>query len=444
MTDRSSGPDSTQHHDTEQPHAQQVDEEEFREACKTLDGILEVDVEAVLAHLVENGQQLTTDLALNGLTDIWMICCDDLPEPFTIDHVLTLAEGKRGVLTDRSRLRTKYCTYFHLDPINDAALTLFRARPASTPQFGLSDFQYEGEEWSVHIEQGLTAFAGAIAATGGIHEFNPPMNWWDLFVTVDHDKRASDSKIDAVCDLFLYGLSVNHGLDLRVANYPEYHDIEEEEHTLQSASSADGAESEPERTVALPAGRGAAELARLWLDAATAPHPHSALVFFTKVMEYVATTVFRLHTHDQLRRLLRSPESRAPSAEYLDDLLQVASKADRIRSSDKDMLAQAIQHCCSASRIAAVLPERLKGTAQLMKSLTTPDARKGLAAFADVVSSTRNQLVHAKVNYAPTGSEYPIENISELIPAVRLCAAQIASWFFEQPDSVRVTSRQLE
>jgi hypothetical protein len=195
-------------------------------------------------------------------------------------------------------------------------------------------------------------------------------------------------------------------------------------------------------------GEGLSEVLCLYSLAIATDDPEFQVIGFVKVLEHISATVVREDLASAVRSKLLSSRALDPNAEFILELETVITSHARQHRKDSDALRLTVQKCCDATELSSHVPSHL-----LLRKVTVitkdKDRFVALAEFASCVSATRNQIVHAKLNYETTGDECPSSELPVLANACRVAAEQAVRWFALQHQSVRVSailpkSEQLE
>jgi len=182
---------------------------------------------------------------------------------------------------------------------------------------------------------------------------------------------------------------------------------------------------------------GLPELYRIYLKGVAASDVEHQIINLVKAIEYVSATVIRLASHDAMRQRLLSHKALAPDAKFLDDLIMLVED-QRIFKKDSEALRLTVNTCCDTNQLASHAPPVLKTLSSLSEASDAKTKKTALDELSRCLSSTRNQLVHAKANYTLTGNECPYEQLPILAGCVNLAATQVIRWFAGLPIESRV------
>lgn len=416
--------------------------EVLREWLEKLTPVVEFDLNAYVECDPDLSDGVSEDHNLNDDGEFRIKCGPDGDTPVVQPHhVEDFAEAyESGRLTERSRLRLSHWTWFYVTAVSERAWALEHVRNWSQDTLAIYDASGADErDWGVWIERGLTPFAFGLLKKGGLHDDAVPCySEQDFFVVVQHEKDADDSGIDDVVTRYLCELAARFDVVLKRSNYIEW--LEELPNppcvgtkTLVAAY-GDG----DWGVRSLPTGSGASELAALWLRGSQVEDAASAVVAYTRVIEFVSATASRTDSHSRLRMLLDLDEAVSASASFLDRILSESEEYVRVNKADKELLRITIQKTCVPSILADHLNSVSPDIVKKLRSSTDGDRRAGLADFARTLYATRNSLVHAKTTYSATGREVSESRLEEFVPAVRQAALMAMRWFLQQPSHVRV------
>ena len=155
------------------------------------------------------------------------------------------------------------------------------------------------------------------------------------------------------------------------------------------------------------------------------------------MLEHISATVVRENLASAVRAKLLSSRALDPDAEFILELETVITTQTRQHRKDSDALRLTVHKCCDATELARCAPEYL-AVSRVSVTTKEKDRATALNEFAASVSATRNEIVHAKLNYVKTGEECPREHIRALASTCRVAAEQAVRWYALQHESVRV------
>ena len=308
-----------------------------------------------------------------------------------------------------------YESYLKLEALQN------RDGPLQTITIG--DCNYE-----ISLDSGTTPFGFMILKSGNWDRYFPPVLVDDLFIRIrwsgSHDKEVIPRLVDAL----IFELSSSLTVLLRRSPRTDY-EFDEHSHDSQAAVLR---ELRPVLN-----GEGLSDALNLYSLAIATDDPGFQIIGFVKVLEHIAATVVREELISAVRSKLFSSRALDPNAEFIVELETIIIAHARQTRKDSDALRLTIQKCCDATELAQYAPKHL-----LLRtvSVSTKDKDRitALNEFSSSVSATRNQIVHAKLNYEKTGEECPMTEIQSLANACRVAAEQAVRWFALQHESVRV------
>jgi hypothetical protein len=134
---------------------------------------------------------------------------------------------------------------------------------------------------------------------------------------------------------------------------------------------------------------------------------------------------------------LSAPGALAPDAQFIRDL-EMAFEEFRVFRKDSEAMKLTVQTCCDAAQLAPMAPPFLAKLRTVTSQTKAEERRSALQTFGAAVAATRNEVAHAKANYAPTGEECPTDQLAQFVHCVKLAAQQCIRWFSAQHERVRV------
>lgn len=182
-------------------------------------------------------------------------------------------------------------------------------------------------------------------------------------------------------------------------------------------------------------------------QALTAQDNEIAFLYYYKIIESVGPIVAREKAYALLNSKLDLLSTMKRSQEYLDAIFDLARNYDK-SIHDSEIAVLVLEKCVDLISMKGFIPEIVKKKVAKSENIRDIDAidyskkyeddfaklRKGLAK---VLYSTRNNIVHAKKNYSPTGSECPLESLGDLNKFMSLLGNSIINWNDRLSDTLR-------
>ncbi|WP_291780229.1 hypothetical protein [Luteibacter sp.] len=162
----------------------------------------------------------------------------------------------------------------------------------------------------------------------------------------------------------------------------------------------------------------------------------ASLLSYVKCIEYVAATVVRERQYEDLRKRLLSRDALNPNADYMDGLLNLFEE-NRVLTRDAEALKLSVERCCDPVLMASHAPKCLKLLTKISPKSSTEERKAALSELATALTSSRNQLAHAKANYKPTGKECPPDQIGGLVACAKIAAEQCVRWYAARSPELR-------
>jgi len=278
----------------------------------------------------------------------------------------------------------------------------------------------------------LTPFSLILEKEGGCEDYCSSLSEEDHYVEVHHPPNTTPQLVSDIIDSYLFELSASFSIDFKRTRFPEAcYGFED----LDVSPLMDGKGKLRIRTPDIS--NGLPELYRIYLRGVTASDVEHQIINLVKVIEFVSATTIRLATHDVVKQRLLSPDALIPDAKFLDDLITLIDD-NRVYKNDSEALKFTIQACCDAAQLAHYAPSILTNLSSINEKSDLKTKKRSLADFSACLTSTRNQLVHAKANYTVIGNECPYDQLPTLAECVRLAAIQVIRWFSGLPAESRL------
>ncbi|EGY25418.1 hypothetical protein DA2_2576 [Desulfovibrio sp. A2] len=279
----------------------------------------------------------------------------------------------------------------------------------------------DGVTYTCKVQTGFTIFAALAAKHMYYDKYLPLVTEDHFFIEVIHSKPVDIAHAREVAYAYLFELNTNLNISFdpspRPMNVHFYDDTLEIESTL--------------RFRPLLLGKGILELQKMFLKAASSADLEFKIISFVKVLEYVSQTATRNEINARIFSKLYRPDALNPTSEFVKELENEFKELSKFKK-DKEAIKQTIISCCDY----AELKPSISGF--ILKKIGKGDALSALDTISNVIVATRNQLSHAKTNYAYTGDECPFDELEVLCRILKICARQAIYWFNLQGESLRL------
>jgi hypothetical protein len=289
-----------------------------------------------------------------------------------------------------------------------------------------------GRPVTVGITSMSVHFGLAVVLREFFHDkYFPPLFHEEYFVIVTHPYKSVDRESSlGVAYAYLFELHSTLGIALTasprestVEDYPADEEIDE----LNART---------ERLRPLLLGPGLSPLLQEFHRGLTAVDPETAILHFVKCIEYVSATVVRERQYGDLRKRLLSSDALDPTASYMDGLMALFEE-NRQFTKDFEALKLTIERCCDPLVLAKHAPAFLTTLTAIRSTSKPGEAKQALLELAAALSSTRNQVAHAKANYERTGKECPVQQASGFMQCSKVAAEQCIRWYAAQNPELR-------
>ncbi|KAA5545108.1 hypothetical protein FYK55_05340 [Roseiconus nitratireducens] len=290
--------------------------------------------------------------------------------------------------------------------------------------------EVQGCRYELRVVAGTTVFGFMLLKDGSWDKYCPAALSDDQFIEVTWDGKCDRPTVTQLVDSLCFELSASAGCVISCEARPVH--LSEED--------------SPEDEVAVPrlrpliAESALSEIVKLYTRAIAIDDVEFRLVGFVKVMEFASSTVVEQDLIAAVRSKLLSSRSLKPDADFILDLASEVYTHQRQHRKDSDALRLTIAVCCDALELARYAPSLLSLHA-VDRDSDQKTRSKALTDFSEVVSSTRNQIVHSKLNYRPTGFECPAGMMADFVETCRIASEQCIRWYACQHESSRVGSR---
>lgn len=168
---------------------------------------------------------------------------------------------------------------------------------------------------------------------------------------------------------------------------------------------------------------------------------------FYKNIEHISPVVAKMEAYDKLNKRLDMLASSDRDYKYLDSLFSITRKYD-MDVKDDYLAISVIQKCVDVIPLWEHLPEKLQkqirsnlhiqGNEINDENVKDEQLASLQKQIANILYSTRNNIVHAKSNYIPTGLELQGEELIKGNIMMDKIAISIIQWNTRQPEAYRV------
>lgn len=168
---------------------------------------------------------------------------------------------------------------------------------------------------------------------------------------------------------------------------------------------------------------------------------------FYKIIEYISPVVAKMEAYDKLNKRLDMLASSERDYKYLDSLFSITRKYDTDVKDDY-LAISVIQKCVDVIPLWEHLPEKLqkqiRSNLQIQgKEISDENVKDEQLTslqiqIANILYSTRNNIVHAKSNYIPTGLELQGEDLIEGNTMMDKITMSIIQWNERQPEAYKI------
>jgi len=182
---------------------------------------------------------------------------------------------------------------------------------------------------------------------------------------------------------------------------------------------------------------------RLFVSALQIEDPALRFLSFYKVLEHFSPIAVNIEANELMRKKLDAPKSTFEDGDYIRSIFNLAD-AMRDRFNDEDLIKASLSACVDFVGIFKHLPDAVsKAVLKQIKEreLTYSTHRQKLTTACNMVGKviyrTRNQVVHAKSNFLPTGDEVATGDLPDLNRFMRMASSQAIRWYSRQPSHLK-------
>ena len=272
----------------------------------------------------------------------------------------------------------------------------------------------------------------------------PCTGYMALEIRYADDKRLGAKEEDELIRQILYDLTMKTGEAVFVSSFLDVNELADEAdrdfYMSQSKLS--------ERIIDVQTLPKSYEMMDLYRQAKEIVNPEIAFLHYYKIIEYVSPAVAKKQAFARIHEQLNLPGTVARDYQYMNTMLIIANQYNENQKDDY-LMWNVIQECVDVRPWLQYLPDGLvnqiknnlgvdDGVDLATVDITTDKERSLKKQLASVLYSTRNNIVHAKANYNPTGWECPSEGLIRLNQLMNQFALKVIEWNEGQEEYVKV------
>ena len=374
-------------------------------------------------------------ISYSTVLNLWVPETEDSPE-LTIKDLIDLSEElKNARLQNNTRYISQKRVLQSIKPLELTQLSILGLGEGwpSTRLFE-QKLNFDGNTIAIGIINGFSPFSLIVAKNGDYEDFLPPFHEEDYFIEITFENALKNNIIDSLIEAYLFELNSSLNLTFKQHIRPipdggwDYEDAHENATELEKNA----------RLRPLINGKGIKEACHLFNKAISIEDNEELRLFsLVKAIEYIAPTVVKKKTNEQIRQRLLSSDALNPDAEFIADLIKLIEN-NRESRKDAAALKLTILEACDPNPLAKVAPKFLNKIHLKNDFIKDADRKSALEELSNCITATRNKIAHAKSNFQPTGKECPDEQLSSFVECLRLVAIQIIQWFATCPEELRI------
>lgn len=165
---------------------------------------------------------------------------------------------------------------------------------------------------------------------------------------------------------------------------------------------------------------------------------------FYKIIEYFSPIASKKGAYNMLNLRLDALRVKSRDQKYLESIFQLTRDYDTSLK-DKELATTVLRECADSLELFDVLPQliqqQIKKRLHLQKDILSlnPSEKEGIdKEIGQILYSTRNQIVHAKSNYRPTGYECNKDDMEQLNVFMKKLCQCLILWNNRQPAEYRL------
>ncbi|HEK9984169.1 TPA: hypothetical protein TT553_001029 [Streptococcus equi subsp. zooepidemicus] len=297
----------------------------------------------------------------------------------------------------------------------------------TTSKFWEMDYLIDGVEYNISLFNGLCLYHFLVEKSGNFDKYYPSFND-DFFIRIASNSEINLEVCDKLAMSYMFEIQSTLGLALEFsAGRAEIFEFSgDDTKTISEGSN---------RIFPLLYGKGINELQKIYYKAKTSDDLDYRILNYTQILEYIAPTIAQFDLHETIRTKLLSNVVLNPTAEYINELGKIYKIYQDTVVKDSDLIKLAIEKVIDFDSVWSEL-------APIIKIKNAPFNEGNLSNYINstskVVYDTRNEIAHAKANYAKTGNECPEKLKEQFCRVLDKFAVTSIRWFATQQEEKRV------
>lgn len=287
-------------------------------------------------------------------------------------------------------------------------------------------------KYEIALFNGVCLYHILVEQSGNRDKYLPSYSEDDYFIRIVNKDMLDMKVTDSLAISFVFELQSTHGLVLNFSSgRPDPENVYYQENELSEESY---------EIFPLLYGRGINEILSLYNKAKTTWEPDHKILCLAKVLEYISPTIAQEKLYESVRLKLSSPTVLSPTSDYINELGMIYNKNQSDISKDSELIRLAVITVADLGEIWDDISFLLKqGKNKKFAELNDLSKHECLESLATIIYDTRNEIAHAKANYAKKGTECPEKNKNQFSKALDRIAIRCIRWFAIQTEEKRVT-----
>jgi len=179
---------------------------------------------------------------------------------------------------------------------------------------------------------------------------------------------------------------------------------------------------------------------KFFIDAHVQGSEDLRFLSFYKVLELIAPIYVRKEAFNRLATKLTSVDANFDDADYLNSIFNL-SQSYQLSLKDRGLIKAIIDKTFILNDAYKYVPEYIKSKLNMEKLHSEIKKEKLdhiINTLSEVISDTRNSIVHAKSNYRKTGNECPLPDLPQLNEFMKYITHSTILWFNRQPANIKI------
>lgn len=416
---------------------------DMREASSILSDAFPLDLDLLIERNPELVEVFPYDLNLAELDDE-LVDLREAREYFSMgdalltpwSYVIGAEAYSKGELIEGKELRLQSLTFFHVEPSDESTATRGGKLHGLSKMFASKwGKDKDGNDLICYMQSGFSPFSFALLKYGQVIKYYAePCDHSTRVVVIEHEDDAERSIILDVLQNFLFELASKKALHYRLSSHFTVYDSSSED-------SSSGEKIDVQTGFDLCQGeswRSDLDPMKLWLDGVLSESSYVSVLAYVRAIEFAAPTAASVELINSVQLMMKTQRHRIESAAFINELMAESKRLTLRNQKDAELIKLVVRSVVSPAVLAPLVGLFDTKLAEKLVSEERQKVEQAIDQYSEIVTDTRNSLVHAKSNYRRTGKELQEDQLGLLESSLRYVSHAAVLWYVGLPSSSKL------